>query len=345
MNYLKRFFLATIFLAVIGAAINYFINPFSIFNVPIISKINSKKSPGSPRFFKPLQASARQPETVILGSSRAQVGIDPDDSPNTYNCSISGVVVREMRANGEHLLADTKLQRLIIRLDFFLFNDARREQGSSSTAIIGKNTLGRALPETLFSFEALNRSQKILRSSYAQKNVYHQSNGFFLRKLKNLSAEEAITSTVKSFLTPGSFYLPFTHTDRSLKNLDMLVVQAKEKGVLVGMFILPTHVALMETKYIIGLCENYEDWAHQLTDIAEKHSFKLWDFGGYTKITTVPLATSQRNFFNGGHYRPYIGKLILITLDRMEKSHSFGHRLSKQNIKSRLINHRKKTAI
>jgi hypothetical protein len=51
MNYLKRFFLATIFLAVIGAAINYFINPFSIFNVPIISKINSKKSSGSPRFF------------------------------------------------------------------------------------------------------------------------------------------------------------------------------------------------------------------------------------------------------------------------------------------------------
>jgi hypothetical protein len=84
-----------------------------------------------------------------------------------------------MRANGEHLLADTKLQRLIIGLDFFSFNDAPREQGSSSTAIIGKNTLRRALLETLFSFEALNRSQKTLRSSYAQKNVYRQSNGFF----------------------------------------------------------------------------------------------------------------------------------------------------------------------
>lgn len=349
MSFLRHFFIGIAVLALMGAAINGLIDPYSIFDSPEIAGLNTHKSPGAPRFFKPLQASARQAGTVILGSSRAQVGLNPDDLPSTYNFGIPGVLMAEMLSYGKHVMADTSVKRLIIGLDFFVFNDNEYERASFDAAVTGRNILLRTIPETLFSFEALNRSRKTFRLSYKRKAVFHRANGFFLmRPPKDLTAREAMLASVRDFLAPGGLYADIGEFQRSLGALDALAAAAAVKGVRLDLFISPTHAALMEALTIAGLRPGYEAWKRGVMKITARHGATLWDFGGYTQLTSIELPDAQRNFIDASHYRPEVGRRLLSLMDGQASAQSsvqsLGTRLTPENFDNHLKSQRRARA-
>ena len=333
MNFFHHFFIGFIGLAVLGALLNWFANPYGIYNPPFIKNLNSEKSAGAPRFFKPLQVSSLQPDVVILGSSRAQVGLDPSTLPNTYNLGIPGLTASELLGYGEHVLTDTKATRLIIGLDFFTFDDAQTVSGSYELAVLGKNTLFRAIPETLFSFNTLNLSRKTFRNSYKRKSSLHLSNGLYQLPLPSGHLpEDLILETVNLFTSPGGGYRGQKQFKKSLSKLGNLLEMANLKGVTVELFISPTHVALVEALDVVKLWNVYENWKRQLTHLAATQKVILWDFSGYTKLTTVSLANSQTVFFEGSHYLPSIGRQLLTIINKNIENKNIGQRLTPENI-------------
>jgi hypothetical protein len=320
-------------MAFFAAVFNWLADPYGIYNPPLINSFNTEKSPGAPRFFKPLQASAQQPDVVLLGSSRVQVGINPNTIPNTYNFGIPGIKASELRGYGEHILADTNATRLIIGLDFFTFDDSQTVSGSYALAVLGKNALFRAIPETLFSFNTLNQSRKTFRSSYKQKPTLHQRNGLYqLPMPSGHTPEEAVLETIKHFTSAGGAYSGQKQIDRSLNELSLLLESTNIKGVKVDLFISPTHATFMEAMDMSKLWSVYENWKQQLTKIAGTHKVVLWDFGGYTKLSTITLANSQSTFFEGSHYLPSTGSQLLSIIDNKMESRGFGQRLTNDNI-------------
>jgi hypothetical protein len=339
--FLRHFFIGIAILALTGATITGLIDPYSIFNSPEISGFNTHKSPGSPRLFKPLQASARQADTVMLGSSRVQVGLNPDDLPNAYNFGIPGVLAAEMLIYGNHVMTDTSAKQLIIGLDFLTFNDDMYVRAGLATAVTGRYTLLRAIPKTLFSYEALARSRKTFRLSFKKKTVYHRANGFFLmRPHKDKTSSEAMLGSVSDFLSPGRPYNNKGDFHRSLGALDALIAAAVVKGIKIDLFFSPTHSSLMEALTIAGLGPGYEAWKRGVVEISARNGAALWDFGGYTRLTTIDLSDAQQNFIDASHYRPEVGRRILSIMDGRRPVQSdvksLGVRLTPENFDDHL---------
>ena len=333
MIFFRHFFIGFLGIASLGAFINWIADPYGIYNPPHINFLNAEKSPGAPRFFKPLQVSSQQPDVVILGTSRVQVGLNLKTMPNTYNFGIPGLKASELRGYGEHILADTHAKRLIIGLDFFTFDDSQTVSGSYLLAVLGKNALLRAIPETLFSYNTLNQSRKTFRSSYKRKPTLHQRNGHYqLPMPSGRPPEEIVLNALKQFTSSGGAYQGAKQIDRSLNELNLLLRSAKTKGVKVDLFISPTHATFMEAMDMLNLWRVYENWKQQLTKIAGAHKVVLWDFGGYTKLTTITLANSQNTFFEGSHYLPSIGSQLISMINNRIDSRDFGQRLTVDNI-------------
>ena len=335
--FFRHFFLCFFVLASASASLNWLFDPYDIYESPLIERINTHKSSGAPRFFKPLQVSARQPDVVFIGSSRVQVGLDPEFIPNSYNFGIPGIKATELLGYGTHILNDTGARQLIIGLDFFTFDDSQSVEGSYGLAVLGKNALLRALPETLLSFNALNLSRKTLKKSYKRKPVYHRKDGLYLMKNPpGRIAKDAVLESVKQFTKPGGSYNGLMPMDRSLDQLEQLLIAANHKGVKTVLFISPTHAALMEALDMTHLWETYENWKRRLSTITTNHKASLWDFGGYTALSTVPLEHSQSAFIDGGHYLPSIGNHLLEVINNNPSSPDFGRRLTPKNIEQEL---------
>jgi len=203
--------------------------------------------------------------------------------------------------------------------------------------VLGKNALLRSISETLFSYNALDRSRKTFRRSYKGITVYHRKDGFFLmRNPKGASSETTMLETVKGFLGPGGHYNDIKRVDRSLGEFEALLLAANAKGVKTDLFISPTHAALMETLDVAGLWKTYEAWKRRLAAMASRHKATLWDFGGYTALSTVPLSEAQGSFIDASHYRPAVGKRLLAIMGENTSSPAFGRRLTSENIASEL---------
>jgi len=128
--------------AIVGA--NVIIDPFMFWNVVTIPGVNSQR----PEFasltrMAKAQAMCRlQPSSVIMGSSRAEVGVDPHYPAwrqfpgKTYNLALSGVGLKEMELMLRHArYASPHLRHVVMALDFLMFN-ANREAVLFGTEVL-----------------------------------------------------------------------------------------------------------------------------------------------------------------------------------------------------------------
>ena len=98
------FFLGTIVSSLILVGIfNFLVDPYGIFGSPLIPKFNVRKveKENYDRLYKVADIIHLRPKTIILGSSRAKRGIDPDylglkiNEP-TYNLALNNSNIHEL---------------------------------------------------------------------------------------------------------------------------------------------------------------------------------------------------------------------------------------------------------
>lgn len=144
-----RFF--TVFLGTwlaFGAAVfafNVAVDPYLLFNLPRLPGFNASKPAVKTRerLIKAYAAPRNSPRTLILGSSRCDIGVDPassvwraSDRP-VYNLSIPGGDLAQLTLLFRHVLAlsspaDTPRTAIVcLDFEFFLF---RREEGAAQSA-------------------------------------------------------------------------------------------------------------------------------------------------------------------------------------------------------------------
>ena len=104
------------------AAFTRLIDPFQYFGAPRIEGVNAVKS--RLRFFerevKPTVLKRDQPESVILGSSVAEIGLDPlhpaltrSGAGKSFNFAFAGAPWKEAFCTLEYVLAHTDAKRIV----------------------------------------------------------------------------------------------------------------------------------------------------------------------------------------------------------------------------------------
>jgi hypothetical protein len=129
-TYLAHFFAAIFLVLVVTATCNWLVDPYWAFNGPDIAGVNSIKPRihVNQRLFEIQHGLMLQPKAVVLGTSRADQGIDPSYpgfhfSP-VFNLATASQPYKETRRILE-MLSDPKYGRLkqaVIGLDFTMSN-------------------------------------------------------------------------------------------------------------------------------------------------------------------------------------------------------------------------------
>jgi hypothetical protein len=364
---MQRFFLGWVLAAVmipcIAAVTNLLVDPLGIFG----SRYETSRAWLKPallsreRIYKTAEA-ARPWDVVILGTSRAEIGLDPA-SPAFGNARVMNLATSSQPYRETLSFLDTATRHgpprvAIIGLDFFPANDARpypadfvidnsRRPGklellfSASTLLDSAATiLGRDPSAASREGWIIRRDgHRVLGDEYVAAHGGH-------RMLAQMSELRFLS---EDYPPPERFQLGSRDSRRSeLTCIRHLIRLAHEKNVRLLLFVSPAHSRQWEVLAEAGLWPLWELWKETLVTLNEEESaranrepFPLYDFSGHRGYAAEPFppagdADGRMSWFiDSSHYRPALGEIVLDRLMHPDKNNempAFGTRLDRRNV-------------
>jgi hypothetical protein len=366
--------------------INFLVDPYGIYGFVNIKGFNSNKPSiqSHLRMAKAYQIKHQKPRAIILGTSRAEFGLDPDhpgfSHRPTYNLNLSGGNIYEMLRYFQHTDNVSSIDQVVLAMDFFQFDinsensiDFYEERlATDARGVVMDNWFPiRDLFDSLLTLDALIASLNTIASQF-RRPVYLE-NGLIdptetvrgklihvigQRELFKMSEKRYFNKTYDGFALESN-----NGFSSSLENYRMLVSLAYAKDIDLKLVINPSHARQFETLAIKGLWPTFEKWKTQLVkineneaEIAGKLPFLLWDFSGYSIYTTEPVPkVGELNakmiwYWESSHFTKELGDLVLDKVlgtgsIKTSGGYSFGAILTGKNIDAYLRNVRKQREV
>jgi hypothetical protein len=336
-----RLFFCCLLLSTAAALLNLVVDPFGLYRWIDTEGFNANKFQATrhARMAKAYQVQRQQPRALALGSSRTEIGIDPEhpawSSRPVYNLAVGGATIREARLLLEFACRQSPPQQVVLGLDFFMFN-ARRAAAEESVPT-ARGPL-RRLAETAFSASAVKASLATLRTQDPLEDPGYLPNGqivwtYDLAKVRRYGMHEAFVRNARKYLGNHYFPPPDRRFDlvgeeggyRPLADFARLLQLAREQRIDLRLFISPVHAWQLLTIEEAGLWPLFEEWKRGLVAALEEdrraHPDEppcvLWDFSGFNPVTTEALpapgdrSTLMRYYWESSHYRKEAGDLVL----------------------------------
>jgi hypothetical protein len=375
-NYLK--FLSIVaslaLLSIVG--FNRLIDPFALYGGPLIEGVNIHKTAFSrdTRMSKAAAIYQQNPLAIVLGSSRSEQGIDPSHlgwrvNP-VYNLSLSGANLYEIFRYLQHAQAIQSLKKVVLTLDFFMFNASRidvnknnfREDRLAVNAEGQPNPLSwNDLLLTLFSLDTLVDSigtvteQSVATNKSQYIAGFHKIRSYGVKSIYNKGQRQGFLNTEESYFNGKYDQFSFRTPRRdNWKIYQRLLLLSQQQGIDLRIVISPAHARLFETIESKGVWDLFEQWKQQLVALNEsvaaqqgKPSFPLWDFSGYNHYTTeeVPALgdaeTQMQWYWESSHYKKKLGDLVLDQIfdyhpQERKIADGFGVKITSENITTHL---------
>jgi len=259
------------------------------------------------RFGKPLQAVTRQPDVIFLGTSRVMRGLDPelvaDDSHTYYNFGINSLRMPEAVAYIKHLTKYTKTKQIVFGLDYIMFDGSVDSKPGFDPSTGTHDFVVNGFCTALISKDALTDAWTL----YTQKpNPSKRTWSFSGLKQQNPMTSQKIDSKLKT--------MGFRQSVLSVSRFELLeniIEHCKQHDIELMLFFSPAHERVLNAYEESGHWDNYLMVKERVQQIAAAHHVKIWDFGTYNGVTTVPLHASNEYYFDTSHYTPKVGAEIL----------------------------------
>ncbi|MGI6120268.1 MAG: hypothetical protein ACOYIB_06835 [Desulfosporosinus sp.] len=334
---------------------NMFIDPYGIWNSPALERVNAHKSEKytHQRIFRAIDLERLKPQEIFLGSSRAFFGLDPKyykilTGKTAYNLSLNAINTTEMLAYFKHAIYNQPdLQEVVIGLDFYAFNAYHEGRTDFSADRLNKRhiTFDDTL-NTLFSWDACQSSWDTLGynlehpdTPLVEENGLLTDAGIKRHHVQSLSVQETFDRELSTYLYSKQYFGSYQLT---MDNYRELIRLCQENNIKVIAYISPAHATLWEAIKVAGLWPVFEEWKKEVSALTP-----VWDFSGYTEITTEPISETIQNFWDSTHYKKPVGNLVL---ERMFNPQSdkvpadFGILISPDNIEAHLAKTRQDQA-
>jgi len=346
------FIYSTIFLFFITISTQIIVDPYGIFKITHIDGINDKtylnKSKG--RIENSLHLKIYDYETIIMGTSRAQVGIDISninfENTNVYNASLSGTYFQELSKVLSSILDQQKeLQHLIYGIDFYTFVYTNGEYERFDESLFNsKNYVLPTLIKKLLSWGSVTDMIKSIYLNRTHSKQRYWTSGQIHTEMIKRNHKKLFNKTVDSYIQTYSFYKESPYI---LKMFEKTMKAYAKKGVDISLFISPIHAHQLVLIESSGLLDDYYTWMKNITSIIHKinneyHSnIKLFNFSGFNSITTeiIPSnAQTQMKYYNeSSHYKMITGDLILDKIYNNSGVIDFGIVLTPENVDKHLL--------
>jgi len=353
-KYLKTLAASTAGAMILFACFNWTVDPYGIRESAPRRSFNLNKVAVGPRmrFAKALAISRRRPATLLLGTSRANIGLDPESpalagAACVYNAGINSLRPLEARAFVEHAIRVGSLRRVIYGLDFFSFNARAAHEVDFNPNLLRGTIPLKGWYDACCSLSALGDSvDTVWQNMRNGDRVEFLPNGFrrgewyaekYARGERDF--ESRLRGMIEGYLRTPTLYgdwVAETESVHPTAEFARLVALCRESGVRLDLFISPASVYQWETLDKAGLWPEWEDWKRALAHVAP-----VWDFSGYNAVTE-----REKNYWDSSHYKKEIGDAILerILTDGNGGGENFGVLVDERNIEAHLARTRRARA-
>ena len=317
----------TLLVVLVGNAV---VNPFNLYEGPRFAGVNDYKYELArhSRLSKAAEVRRVRPQCLVLGSSRAQVGLDPSHPAWTgcraYNLAHNGGTLYEALRYLQHAAALERPREIVLALDFLMFNVYRPLQQpgyieerlltapDGSPNPVWRRTYAVDLFSSLLSWHAVQASWRTVFPEYLRRpggpeDGYWEYTRLDAGFVSRRGQRAAFHSNELAFLTEHWFPPPrrrFVTTDPdrgrdTYEYLRAILRIAHREGAGLRMLISPAHARQWEALDQAGLWPQFEDWKRTLVRINVEEArraghapYPLWDFSGFNSYTTeeVPPA-------------------------------------------------------
>jgi hypothetical protein len=311
-------------------------------------------------------ATATRAQRLIVGNSRAEIGLDPADSAlgrpamPTYNLALAGT--RLQLANGQlAALARRGLRprHLIVGAEFLDFPlDPGLPQVPVPDAIETTQTMLAWQFDALFSMESVTDAfhtvtqqtspfaKTMTAQGYNPLNEYKQlarDEGYYA-----LFQQRAVEYAKRFRSLPRGLTVGDTGSSNDFAQLASIVDSGARQGARVDVIIYPYHVQLMALYEAAGMDVLFDAWksmvAQRLETLRTRYpatQINLWDFSGFGIYQCEPIpAKGDRSrvtewYWEAGHFKNTLGHQML---DRVmsgapdARDAGFGFRLTSANV-------------
>ncbi|WP_153307616.1 hypothetical protein [Desulfospira joergensenii] len=350
-GFLKTFFTVGISTALVFIIFNSFVDPFGIIGAPLIQGFNKVKPRAlfNARMVKAHQIKRIKPHGLILGSSRAETGIDPEhpgwfkDSYPVYNVALPSARIFEIFSYLRYAEAQNHLAQVVLGLDFFSFDSDRPsepgfevERLETNSILIPNFQMTKDILTSVLSFEATKASLDTLKKQDKAVHGYLDNGSQDTKRRREMVRAKgghfaAFESVLRSTMLAedGITKLDYGHDTgqkaKALKWFSEIVSFCIEKNIELYIFISPIHSQWLEMMWQLNAWGDYEQWKRDIVRIVEfkkqeskdKTVIELWDFSGYNNISMekvpAPGNVSQEMnwYWEASHYKRKTGDLLL----------------------------------
>jgi hypothetical protein len=329
---------------------NFVVDPFGLFPGPEIEGFNAIKADVDKhvRMVKAYKVRKRRPAGVIVGSSRALLGVPtdhpawPEDARPVYNLSLYGGYLYEAMRYFQHALALGTVRHALLSVDLWMFDrDWVTRPGFDEDRFLvdpdgNPNDPDELEPlRTLFSWDAMRSSLRTIGRQDRDDILVQQAAGgsawrsdtAWLRTRGSHRAQFGVMEHMfgtQAWQPEQDRRWDITDPDDPTSPLRMfrrMVRDAHAHDVDMRIVISPSHARIWEVVRAAGMWQTWEDWKRALLQItleeaerAGKLPYPFWDFSGYNAITTEAVPRDQspmRWYTDGSHFRPEVGGLML----------------------------------
>lgn len=336
-RYIRAVFILILGFMALVAGLSWVTDPYGIFksNLFPIKPTMTRNA----RIAKAFQVFDYQADTIILGTSRAEAGLNPDKlQGRAYNLGLPGANLKEQLAYLKHSHAAHPIKQLIFQPDFFSFNAFQENQAGFNQKILinqDSNTY-KKIQMVAKKYALLVNIDHILDGistiRYQNRkitigNIYYD-NGFNDPEHRNHrvemtgGSEIAFEKGIKKYYSEiwfpkGKDRFSFEHGEYySFTTFEDILKFAKKEGIDTKIIIAPVHVWHLQALDIAGLWPLWMQWKERMVEINDRVSqFPLIDHSGYTGFTTEIVPDDKDElmdwYLDNAHYRSELGDLIL----------------------------------
>jgi len=334
-----------VFLLIV-AILNVLVDPFFVFGTAWDGPLSAYKPDIASRTAKAELLRRHRFPTLLLGSSRVEVGVAPDspafEGDKVFNAALRGANFYETYHEFRYAVETIPLERVFLFVDFYQFTSTETASRDFTKCRFAPHLdFSEYYLEYLFSWRAAESSFNVLTRYIRKKPAEYSALGHRCvvdMKHTTRPTRELFAAVSRGFIKTLATY---RYSQDRLDLFRDVVRTCREKGIELTVVIPPVHAVQLETYEVSGLWETFLNWKRDLLAVLEAEGnghVPLWDFTGYSEWTTeeVPDDDSidgMKWYYESSHFKSALGDLMLARiLGRPDASEAFGVLLTPDDI-------------
>jgi hypothetical protein len=316
--------------AMVVASVNAAVDPFAMLDVPRVDGWNAQKTQAHMmgiRTEKSIRLGLGRYDAAIFGSSRAAIGIDPEDPAfggrRVFNAALHATSMEELLEVFRFAAEHQRLEMAVVGLDFLMFGAARQPGGEFQRSAFAEGHPWLLTASRLLSWDVLEASWATVQANRAGVRGNYQPDGSLAglpHPAEGWHSRQAFDRVLSQFAISTETYGCFRYAPERVAMVGEIVRIAVRHSIRLLLFVSPLHAEQLQLLAAMKLAPLHDQWKRDLAlEVARANeetggNVVLWDFSGPSPTTTEPVpedGDAMKWYWESSHYRRALGSRML----------------------------------